>query len=134
MYTLSRSGQTGRPVPPLRDAHDSKSHINFTSAEVAELADLPAGRQARIKNMYYVYVLKSLKNGTFYKGLTNNLEKRIKQHELGQCLSTRNIRPLVLIHVEICSNRIEARKIEKYIKSGIGREIIKEFLESNLKI
>jgi len=84
--------------------------------------------------MFYVYVLKSLKTGTFYKGLTGNLERRIKQHELGQCLSTRKILPIILVHVEICSNRIEARKMEKYLKSGYGREIIEELLERNLKI
>lgn len=104
----SRSGGTGRPTCRQAGAHN--------------------------KNMFYVYVLKSLKTGTFYKGLTNNLEKRIKQHEQGQCFSTKNILPVMLIHVEICSNRLEARKMEKYLKSGFGREIIKELFERNLKI
>ena len=76
--------------------------------------------------MFYVYVLKSLKTKTFYKGFTNNLERRIRQHEQGQCLSTKKLLPLKLVHVEICNSRKEARQMEKYLKSGYGREIIDE--------
>ena len=89
------------------------------------VADLPAGRQAW-RNMYYVYVLKSELINTYYVGLTNNIERRLKQHEQGQSPSTKWRLPLQLIHVEICETRIEARKKEKYFKSGFGREIIKE--------
>ncbi len=78
--------------------------------------------------MYYVYVLKSLKTGQCYKGLTNNLEKRLKEHQKGKNKSTRLQLPLKLVHVEICKNRIEARQLEKFFKSGFGREIITEIM------
>jgi len=74
---------------------------------------------------YYIYILKG-KNGTFYKGITNNIKKRLHQHELGQNETTKDMRSYELVHVEIIKNRNEARKLEKYFKSGFGREIIKE--------
>lgn len=82
--------------------------------------------------MYFVYVLKSLKNGKFYKGLTLNLEKRLKEHFYGKSPTTRLMLPLKIIHVEILGTKKEARKMEKYFKSGYGREIIKE-IDGNIK-
>ena len=93
---------------------------------MAELADLPAGRQARTFFMdYYVYILKS-NDGSFYKGMTNNLEKRLKQHILEQTQTTKRMKIFKLVHVEICKDRKNARKMEKFFKSGYGREILKE--------
>jgi putative endonuclease len=77
--------------------------------------------------MYYVYILR-LSNGRYYKGQTRAIDERLKQHESGKVESTRNYLPCKLVHVEICDNRLEARKLEKYFKSGFGREIIKEFV------
>jgi len=76
--------------------------------------------------MYFVYVLKSIKTGKYYKGLTNNIERRFKQHIERKVVSTKYQLPLKLIHVEICPNRLEARVLEKYLKSGYGREFIHE--------
>jgi putative endonuclease len=76
--------------------------------------------------MYYVYVLKSLKTGQYYKGLTDNISRRLNQHFSGKSPTTKYYLPVELVHVEICDNRSEARKVEKYFKTGIGREIIKE--------
>lgn len=79
--------------------------------------------------MYYVYILQSLKTKEFYKGFTDNFDRRLKQHELGKVEFTKNKLPLRIVHVEICKTRKEARKLEKYFKSGYGREVIKEIAE-----
>ena len=81
-------------------------------------------------NNWFVYILKG-KNGYYYKGLTNNINKRLHQHELGQNNTTRQMRPLILIYVEICSTRQEARNIEKYFKTGSGRDLIRNELDLN---
>jgi putative endonuclease len=81
---------------------------------------------APLMTEYYVYVLKC-ENGQFYKGMTNNLNIRVKQHLIGQCPTTKNNQPK-LVFVQICPNRLEARKLEKYLKSGSGREIINEII------
>lgn len=78
---------------------------------------------------YFVYVLKSLKNGSFYKGMTTNLELRITQHNKGLTKSNKAFKPFELVFVQICENSIDARLLEKYLKSGYGREIIQEFVQ-----
>jgi putative endonuclease len=80
-----------------------------------------------VKEQFYVYVLCG-KNGIFYKGMSNNLERRLKEHFLGKSMTTKKLLPLDLVFVQICENRKEARELEKYLKSGSGREIIREFL------
>ena len=78
--------------------------------------------------MYYVYVLYSIDFDRTYTGLTNNIEKRIYQHNAKQNKSTKAYIPWNLIHVERFKTRLEARKREKYLKSGIGREYIKTII------
>ena len=46
---------------------------------------------------YYTYVLKSLKDGHFYIGITHDIEKRLKEHNSGKTRSTRNRLPFRLI-------------------------------------
>jgi len=58
--------------------------------------------------------------------MTNNLEKRLKQHILGQTQTTKKMTKFKLIHVEICKDRKDARKMEKFFKSGFGREVLRE--------
>jgi len=80
--------------------------------------------------MYYVYVLKSLKDGKLYTGITNNLDRRLKEHNKGKpsTPSTKNRGPFILIYKESVKSRKEARRREKYLKSGIGREFIRATL------
>lgn len=81
--------------------------------------------------MYYVYIIKSLKTGELYKGLTNNIERRLNEHVNGESRTTRHKLPFTIIHIEICPDRYSARKVEKFFKSGYGREVLKEIEENN---
>ena len=81
--------------------------------------------------MCFVYILQSSDGKFTYKGLTDNIERRFRQHFLGKVSSTKDKRPLFLIHVEICATRGEARVLEKFFKSGFGREVIKEIIENS---
>jgi len=72
--------------------------------------------------MFTVYVLKSLKNNYRYIGQTNNLNKRLNEHNSGLSKSTKNIRPLVLDYSEEYATRSKAMKRERFLKSGKGRE------------
>lgn len=78
--------------------------------------------------MWYVYILQSNKDSVLYKGLTNNIDKRLKQHLQGQSKTTKKLLPLKLVYVEVCKNRVEARKMEKFFKSGFGREVLEEII------
>ena len=74
---------------------------------------------------FFVYVISSLQRKYIYVGLTNNLERRVEQHQQGKENTTSPYRPFKLVTTEKFSSRIEARKREKYLKSGCGKEWIK---------
>ena len=98
---------------------------------MAELVDLPlpAGRRAGFKTqfeiMFYVYAISSETRAYIYVGLTSDVENRLARHNSGREKTTRPYRPFKLIMVEEASTRIEARKREKYWKSGVGKEQLK---------
>ena len=75
--------------------------------------------------MYYVYVIRSLKNGRFYIGCTNNIERRLQEHNKGKSKYTRLTRPFELIYREELDSLINARRREKLLKGGKGREWLK---------
>lgn len=81
---------------------------------------------------YYVYVLKSGKDGNNYVGYTNNLRERIILHNAGKVSSTKNRLPLQLIYFEACLNQQDATKREKYLKSSWGKRYIKSRNENYL--
>ncbi|MCF8214677.1 MAG: GIY-YIG nuclease family protein [Chitinophagaceae bacterium] len=85
---------------------------------------LPAGRE-HLKMMVIVYVIRSYKDGRFYVGMTKDLGRRIQEHESGKTKSTKGFRPWKLIFTENFPSFSEARKREKYLKSGSGKEYIK---------
>ena len=67
--------------------------------------------------MHHLYILKSLKDNKLYIGTTNNVYKRLTQHNKGQSKSTKSRRPLSLIYSEKYSSRSEAMKREWYFKN-----------------
>lgn len=81
--------------------------------------------------MWFVYVLKSLKNGRLYTGSTNNLERRLIEHNSGQTTYTRVTGPYNLIYSEKHLTRIEARRRELFLKTGKGRELLKAVIKNS---
>jgi len=67
--------------------------------------------------MFYVYILKSLKDKKFYIGSTSDIEKRLNCHNRGSNLSTKYRCPFVLHYLEKFNNKTDALKKEKYYKS-----------------
>jgi len=70
----------------------------------------PIGRPARIKYMFFVYVLQSLRDRKTYVGYTYELEQRLQKHNSGQVKSTKNRRPLRLLFTENFETEKEAKK------------------------
>ena len=79
--------------------------------------------------MFYVYILKSLKDGNLYIGKTNDVERRIKEHNSGHAASLKSRRPLVLLKKIAWENESEALKLDKEFKKGYMRESIKRELD-----
>ena len=89
----------------------------------------PACRQAGVESGamdYFVYILKSLKDGGLYIGKTNNVARRLAEHNSWHTSSTRSHRPFVLLKTTLCKSEPEARRIEKEFKKGYKREAIKQ--------
>jgi len=77
--------------------------------------------------MFTVYVLKDNKD-KLYKGMTNNLSRRLSEHHSGHTKTTSRMRELVLVYKEEYDKFKEARKRELYLKSAAGRRFLKNKL------
>lgn len=83
--------------------------------------------------MFYVYVLKSRKNGRLYTGYTDDLRRRIEEHNCKKgCEYTKRNAPFDLIFYEAYVAKKDATKAERFFKSGYGREVLKGKLENYL--
>ena len=78
---------------------------------------------------FVVYILFSKDYDKTYVGFTSNLIERFKSHNyLSKKGYTIKFRPWKVIYVEFFSTKSEALKREKHLKSGKGREFIKEII------
>ena len=75
--------------------------------------------------MYYVYFLRSLKNGDIYIGSTEDLGNRLRLHNAGKIKSTKAYRPWKLLGNEVYNSRSEAVRREMFLKSHQQKEILK---------
>jgi len=75
---------------------------------------------------YYVYILESLKDGSDYVGLTNNLEDRLRRHNEGRVAYTKPRRPWKLVYSEEHPDRSSAAKRESEIKAHKRRAFIEK--------
>jgi putative endonuclease len=83
--------------------------------------------------MIFVYAIYSLKDRRIYVGQTENIEKRLKEHNSGQTVSIKPYIPWKLFYQETCENRVEARKREIFLKNGSGKEKLKLILQSTFE-
>ena len=74
---------------------------------------------------YSIYVIQSKVDKRLYVGLSRDIKKRLKSHNNSETFSTKGYRPWKLVYSEKVGNRKQAREREKYLKSGIGKEHIK---------
>jgi len=78
--------------------------------------------------MFYVYVIKSLKDGNIYVGHTSNLKKRIELHNSGKVTSTKIRKPFGLLYYEACNLLKDAIHREHALKTGFRRAYLKRRL------
>ena len=79
------------------------------------------GGAHKTQKMFYVYVLYSSKVDGYYLGITNDVDRRLIEHNNGNTQSTRYGIPWMIAHKEVFETRKEARTREKYLKSAAGR-------------
>ena len=86
-------------------------------------------RETLTYSMYYNYVLQSLRNDSLYIGYTEDLCKRVKEHNQGLSRFTKVYKPWKLIYYEACLNKEDAMRREKYLKKTQGQRLLKRRLK-----
>ena len=79
--------------------------------------------------MYYVYAIKSVNHNWIYVGISNNVQRRLSQHNKGYNKSTKHYKPFLLIYAEEFNTRINARKKEVFLKSTSGKRFLYKLIE-----
>ncbi|HBU70435.1 MAG TPA: endonuclease [Elusimicrobia bacterium] len=79
---------------------------------------------------YFVYVLRSIKNRKIYTGYTAEINKRIHRHNSRRVKSTKACVPLKLIYCERFTEKATAQRRERFLKSGKGRMVLENILNS----
>jgi putative endonuclease len=71
-----------------------------------------------------VYILESQKNKRYYVGSTDDIERRVSQHNNGKVVSTKNTRPWVVKVFIKCATLSEARSSEYRLKKYKRKDIL----------
>lgn len=82
---------------------------------------------------WYVYVLRSQKDQMFYIGSTNDLERRVQQHQRGENVSTSKRLPVELFYFEGHRSKDDALRREKYFKTTKGKVTLRQMMRDALK-
>jgi putative endonuclease len=83
--------------------------------------------------MYFVYIIQSETDGSYYKGFSMDYEKRLIEHNLGLSSYTSRKTPWKLVYAEKHDSKSSALKREKNLKKA-ARERIEALIVSNKNI
>ncbi len=70
--------------------------------------------------MYYVYIIQSQKDQSYYTGFTEDLKQRIKGHNWHEAIYSKSKAPLDLVWFCSFRDKKKALDFEKYLKQGSG--------------
>ena len=76
--------------------------------------------------MWYVYILRSQQDNNLYIGSTNDLHRRLHEHNSGHVMATQSRLPFTLESYIAVRSEKKARELEVYLKSGSGHAILKK--------
>ncbi|MBT8261321.1 MAG: GIY-YIG nuclease family protein [Bacteroidia bacterium] len=79
--------------------------------------------------MFFVYIIESQKDGSYYIGQTSDIEKRLMSHNSGQTRSTKGKIPWNVVYTEEYSNRKDAIVRERFLKKQRNREFYKRLIK-----
>jgi len=77
---------------------------------------------------FSVYIIQSLLDGSFYIGFTNNLDKRIIQHNHAKTGYSSKKSPWILVYSESFEIKSLAIKRERFLKKQKSRDFIKKLI------
>ena len=82
----------------------------------------------------WVYVIRSNYDRSLYVGQTRNVSARIAEHNAGKCRFTKGHLPWQLVYKEELNSRSKAVKRERFLKSGVGREELRNILPCGVMV
>ena len=80
---------------------------------------------------YYVYIIQSQKDGSYYTGSTQDLSERVERHNQGRSKYTNAKRPWKLVYSEKHPDRARAVKRENQIKSKKKKTFIEDLIRTS---
>ena len=80
---------------------------------------------------YYVYILQSQKDGSYYIGSSQELSSRLARHNQGRTNYTKNKRPWDLVYQEAYSDGSSAMKRENAIKKRKSKKHIEVLIRTS---
>ncbi len=81
--------------------------------------------------MYYTYILLSESSGKLYIGQTNDLDDRIRRHNLNLNKATKNRGPWKLLYSQAFDSRSEAIQLERKLKAFKNPNKVLDWIERN---
>jgi len=76
--------------------------------------------------MWYVYILRSTVDKNLYVGSTDNIRRRLTEHNSGKVDSTKSRIPFILEAYIAVKDQTKAIELEQYFKTGSGRALLKK--------
>ena len=76
--------------------------------------------------MWFVYILRSLKDKNHYIGSTNDIQRRLIEHNSGNVDSTKHRIPFTLEAYVALKDKTKAIELEQYFKTGSGKAILQK--------
>ncbi|MCX6721846.1 MAG: GIY-YIG nuclease family protein [Candidatus Staskawiczbacteria bacterium] len=83
--------------------------------------------------MFYVYAFYDKTRKIFYVGFTNDLKRRLKEHNIGKTQTTSRMANKLLVYYEACLSKKDAEEREGQLKTGFGRGYLKRRLKNYLE-
>jgi putative endonuclease len=83
---------------------------------------------------YFIYILRSLKDGSYYIGSTKDLIARLERQNQGRTKYTKSKRPWELIYHEKYANRSSAMKREQDIKNRKSKQFIESLVKTSRQV
>jgi putative endonuclease len=84
--------------------------------------------------MFYTYVLYDKNKNKFYIGYTNDIKRRLHEHELGNVHTTARFSTLRLIFYEYFISQNDAKRRESYFKTSKGKKSLRLILRDSLRL
>jgi putative endonuclease len=85
-----------------------------------------------MENPFFVYALVSQVDGRIYVGMTQDVNRRLGEHNAGKVKSTKGFAPWTLFFKELAGNTQQARARERYYKAASGKKKLKAILNSKV--